>query len=99
MTIIQSLAYENPYRTVLEASINRLDGQVAKPKGLTKDLRGDTWWFRVNIDNGSALAGTDDAGSWTRTSMDCPLSRQYKTYDEAAHALNAFLAGFYADRS
>ena len=97
-TVIMSLTMNHPFRSVLEASINRLHEDPTT--GPHNRLRaGDSWWFRVSIDNGSVLAGVDEAGSWSRTSMECHMSKQYGAYDEAAEALNEFLAEFYRDRS
>ena len=53
----------------------------------------------MNYDNGSAVNGTDEAGSWTRTEMSATISKQYDTYDAAVFALNSLLENFYLDRS
>jgi hypothetical protein len=90
-----SLALNHPFRSVLEASIHRLHEEPAV--GLK--TRGDSWWYRINYDNGSELEGTDEAGPWTRTSMSATLSKQYRSYDETVQAMNDELAEFYRDRS
>ena len=98
-SVIQSLELNHPFRTILEASIHRLKGQIEKPVGQRSEIGnlhlGDNWYFQVHIDNGSELVGTDEAGPWTRTAMTGHTSRIYLTYDEAAAELNHYLEAFY----
>jgi len=75
MTMTRSLAVALPYRSVLEATVHQLSP-------------GDTYWFRLTVDEGLEGGST--------TSLASTMSRQYLTYDEAVAALNAALRIHYS---